>query len=709
MSELTIPSFLTSGKTHSKDDIEKILNDRVNDACWINTNKKVSYCNVPCAFDIETTSFYDQWGDKAGLMYEWTIGINGAVIIGRTWDDLMDCFDRISKHMGLCSEKRMIFYVHNLAFEMQWISYRFNWEKVFAVDNRKPLYALTDTGIEFRCSYILSGYSLKKLGDELQVYKVQKMVGDLDYDLIRHSGTVMTDKELKYCENDVRVVMAYIQEEIERNGSITRIPLTNTGYVRKYCRDEVLYEHGNHKTNTDKFWTYRRLMKALTLDEATLLQCVRAFQGGFTHASAFYSGDLLEDVHSIDFTSAYPAVMVTEKYPMGSCDHIKISSPEHFYDNIRLYCCMFDVRITGLEATFFYDNYLSSSRCHRMTGEVLNNGRVVSADSLITTMTDVDFQIIKRTYKWQKFEVTNFRRWRRGYLPTDLVKSILHLYRNKTELKGVEGMETEYLRSKGMLNSVYGMCVTSVLMPERNFTQETGWTSTPPDISDAVQSYNDNIRRFLYYPWGIFVTAYCRYNLWTGISRIKTDYVYSDTDSIKFMNYEKHKGYIDAFNANVERKLRKACEYHGIPFEYVAPKTKEGVVKMLGVWDYEGKYDLFKTLGAKRYATYKDGKFSITVSGVNKKVAAPWLRSQKEDIREVFDLFEEGLYIPKEYTGKMTHTYIDYPQDGIIEDYNGVKGEYHELSSVHLEPADYSMSIALEYLQYLMGIREKEN
>ena len=75
----------------------------------------------------------------------------------------------------------------------------------------------------------------------------------------------------------------------------------------------------------------------------------------------------------------------------------------------------------------------------------------------------------------------------------------------------------------------------------------------------------------------------------------------------------------------------------------------------------------------------------------------------------MFDLFEEGLYIPKEYTGKMTHTYIDYPQDGIIEDYNGVKGEYHELSSVHLEPADYSMSIALEYLQYLMGIREKEN
>ena len=199
------PAFLTSGKIHSFDEVEKILDDRITDGSWVNTNKKTSYCNIPCAFDIETTSFYDQWGDKAGLMYEWTLGINGAVIVGRTWDELLECFDRITKHMGLCSEKRMIFYVHNLSFEMQWISYRFNWEKVFAVDNRKPLYALTDTGIEFRCSYILSGYSLKKLGDELQVYKVQKMVGDLDYDKIRHSGTVMTEKELKYCENDVRM------------------------------------------------------------------------------------------------------------------------------------------------------------------------------------------------------------------------------------------------------------------------------------------------------------------------------------------------------------------------------------------------------------------------------------------------------------------------------------------------------------------------
>lgn len=91
---------------------------------------------------------------------------------------------------------------------------------------RKPIYGITKTGLEFRCSYLLSGYSLAKLGEQLHKYKCEKLVGDLDYSLLRHSKTPLTQKEIGYCLNDIKVVMCYIQELIERYKGITKLPIT---------------------------------------------------------------------------------------------------------------------------------------------------------------------------------------------------------------------------------------------------------------------------------------------------------------------------------------------------------------------------------------------------------------------------------------------------------------------------------------------------
>ena len=69
----------------------------------------------------------------------------------------------------------------------------------------------------------------------------------MDYSLIRHSNTELTEKELGYCINDVLVVVAYIQETIEREGNITKIPLTKTGYVRNYTRNNCMYNGDTNK------------------------------------------------------------------------------------------------------------------------------------------------------------------------------------------------------------------------------------------------------------------------------------------------------------------------------------------------------------------------------------------------------------------------------------------------------------------------------
>lgn len=686
-------------------DIDSLLDD----IKFVKNNKKISYANVSCSFDIEVSSFdrYDPDNDeneKCSCMYCFVFGINGKCIIGRTWEEALYLFNKVSEYYQLDNEKRMIFYVHNLAYEFQFIRKLFQWDKIFSLSQRKPLQCITDIGIEFRCSYLLSGYSLETVGKNLTKYKVDKMVGDLNYDLIRHSETPMTDKEYGYVLHDGLVVMAYIQEQIEDLGNILKLPLTKTGFVRNYCRNQCMYE-GGHKHNIQKFVHYNRIMKSLTINSVKEYeQLKRAFQGGFTHANAFYTNKVSNDVTSYDFTSSYPAVMIAEKFPMSSGRLINIHSFDEFIKYLKLYCCLFDITFINLESSTSIEHPLSSSKCWATKNINIDNGRIVDADEVSTTITETDFFIIRKFYKWKSIKIKNFRIYKKGYLPHDFVKSILDLYVKKTTLKGVEGMEVEYMKSKENLNSCYGMCVTDICRPEITY-ENNEWGLTQPDIEESLQKYNNSKRRFLFYAWGIWVTAYARRNLFSGIYEFGDDYIYSDTDSIKARNVEKHLDYINNYNNNMLSKLEKAMIHHHLPLDLIQPKTIEGKTKIIGFWDYDGLYKKFKTLGAKRYMVqYDDNHVSLTVSGLNKKITVPYLEKQCKKNQTPFDLFKDGLFVPKEYTGKNIHTYIDYEQSGEIIDYLGNKSTFHELSGVHMEGAEYSLSLSDSYIDYLMGI-----
>lgn len=712
------PDFLNNDRIYKPTEIKEVLKLVRHYFRFSYLNKKTKYFNVPCSFDIETSSFFRSTGntpEKVAIMYEWTFGIYGEVIVGREWGEFIEMMDTLARELDLNQNKRLICFIHNASYEFQFMRKWFEWENVFSLDNRKPIYMLTTTGIEFRCSYLLSGYSLEKLGDELRTYKVRKLVGFLDYEKIRHSKTPLTPDELAYCVNDVKVVMAYIAERMETDGDISRLPLTKTGYVRAYCRNSCFYEPGKSRKKSFKRLRYMDIMKGLRLTPDEYKQLTRAFQGGFTHANPFYSGKLLNDITSFDFTSSYPCVMVAEKFPMSSGEKIEITTQEQFEKNIQLYCCLFDIEFVGLQSKLFFDSYISVSRCWDTKNVVVNNGRVVSAEHLRTTITEQDFLIIKKFYTWDGFRVGTFRRYKKDYLPTDFVKAILKLYSDKTTLKGVDGKEIEYLKSKEMLNSCYGMAVTAVVRPEIIYTND--WCEpTEPDYEDEIKKYNGSRSRFLFYPWGVWVTAYARRNLFSGICEFANDYVYADTDSVKVLNANNHMDYINKYNKLIREQLKRAMAYHGIDADAIEPETNEHIKKCLGVWDFDGHYDLFKTLGAKRYMVKysndernkkKDrGQYNLTVSGLNKKVCVPYLLNKYGD--NIFDAFTNDLYIPPEYTGKNTHTYIDERRTGVITDYLGTPAPYDELSGVHLEKSDYSLSISREYLDYILSVDEIE-
>ena len=695
-------------------DLQELDEIEINLVSKFDTNSKSvkKYLNIECAFDIETTSVMLENEQKFAFMYEWTFGIKDKRFIcyGRTWEEFKQLCRDLQEYFLLDENQILVIYVHNLSYEFQFMRKYFQWENVFSVDERKPIKAVCSYGIEFRDSYILSGYSLEKLAENLVSHNIKKLVGDLDYSLCRTYETELTENELNYCNNDVEIVLAYISEQISQYGDITKIPMTNTGRVRKFVRDKCYFTEKSHKKSSKgKYNRYRELMKELVLTADDYIMLKKCFMGGFTHASMLHVNKVLKDVASIDFTSSYPYVMLSEKFPMSKPEKIKPTKEEFLnYVNDENTGLMFVVRFTGIQSKLSFETYISESKCEILENPIINNGRVFKADKLQTTITDIDFKIICQCYSWETIEIANVHNFYMQYLPKPVLMAIIELYGNKTTLKGVEGKEVEYLLSKGMLNSVYGMCVTDIVRNEIQYTDDWNIQKyTQETMIEQIEKYNESNNRFLYYAWGVWVTAYARKNLWNGIIAMGVDYVYSDTDSVKFLHYEKHKDYINRYNKDVERKLKRMCEFRNIEFDLLQPKTKKGVTKLIGVWDFEGIYTHFKTLGAKRYLVREnDGNLHLTCAGLSKQNGLQYmLRICNNDYNKVFTYFDDNLYIPDIETGKNTHTYIDEAITATITDYQNHTTEITALSGVHLSPCEFTLSISKRYSKFLQDLR----
>lgn len=660
-----------------------------------NNKSETEYANVACSFDTETTSTKVN-GQKAAFTYFWQFALSdNFYCYGRTWQDFRALINYVSSRLSLNPNHALICYVHNLSFEFQFMRKWFEWVSVFAVKDRTPIKAMTEQGIEFRDSYILSGLPLKLVAENLTSHTIKKLVGDLDYSLIRTDVTRVTEKELGYMLNDVIILIYYITEQIEQYGNIAKIPLTNTGRVRQAVKEKAFSKDNRYLT--------QKQMAMLTLTPKLYLKLKRAFAGGFTHANKNYVGKIVQGVQSMDFTSSYPTVLLSSnRYPMSRPLEYNFTDNERFIRDLHNQKMMFFFTATFKELVtkIDFENYLSKSKCFDTENLVENNGRVWMASKLSVTICSIDFEIIEKCYEWLDVEFSDITMFTCNYLPKYMLESVIEFYQQKTTLKGVEGKEREYLLYKGMLNSLYGMTVTDIAKPEITYKQE--WGKELVNLPKVIDDYNNDNYRFLYYPWGVVVTALARQNLWTGILELKNDYVYSDTDSVKFINAEKHTDYFKRYNKDITEKLKTMCEKKGFNYSDLAPKTVKGISKPLGVWDDDGFYTYFKTLGAKRYVLVENGNFKTTIAGLGKKAGADYLLEiSNNDPLQAMKNFKIGLFVPAGETGKNTHTYIDDEFIGNVTDYQGVTRETESLSSVHLEPTSFKMTISKTFAEFL--------
>lgn len=517
--------------------------------------KRDFYDNNIYTFDIETTSYYifndeiypaieyEKLNEKEkkecvfkSTMYIWQFGINDQIYYGRTWTEFINFLKRLEENVR---ELKYIF-VHNLSFEFQYLKNILHFSDVLARKSHKVMSAkCRDYNIIFKCTFFLSNSALKEL-PKICKLDVEKKVGDLDYSKLRHSKTILTEKELSYCEYDCLVVYKYILKELEVYKTVKKIPNTSTGKVRRELSEVI-------RTNA----MYKRIVRcAVNTNPKIYNLLMRAFAGGYTHANYIYSDEILKNVDSYDETSAYPYVLVTHKFPSSEFKKCYIKKRNDMIDKL---CYLVVVKFNNIKSKY-YNNFISASKCSKIKNGKYDNGRVISADSLEMTLTDIDFYLILDTYECE-YEIIESYYCKYNYLPLAFIKFVLEKYKKKTEYKDIDEMYVEYQKEKNKFNALYGMSVTRMIRDNVIYDDDTKtWSEVPLKNEDIIEKLNEEKKKgFLSFAYGVWVTAYARDNLIRRVIELDDYVCYCDTDSIKLVEgYDK--SVFDKYNESVKKK-----------------------------------------------------------------------------------------------------------------------------------------------------------
>lgn len=296
--------------------------------------KRKDFSNIIYGLDIETTTI--ELNDKKGsFMYSFCVGCLNLensfyknLYLGRTYNDLDNYLFNLNE-TAVAEDKQYIIYIHNFSYEFSFFS---NNSKFFKKYNKndikqnlflkanKPLYVRCGN-LEFRCSYLLLDKSIRAIGKDIGLEKL-----DFNYTKIRTPLTRLEDKEIEYNYRDVEIMLKGIYRLYNLNEYITsanQIPYTKTGIMRFNCEQNpqvnVTNEYVNKYGETKKSKCMRLnkylcgLEKAKTKEQ--LLFWETLFQGGLVYSNAKYIGEVLKNLASFDFASDYPYQMLTRYFP----------------------------------------------------------------------------------------------------------------------------------------------------------------------------------------------------------------------------------------------------------------------------------------------------------------------------------------------------------------------------------------------------------
>lgn len=398
-------------------------------------------------------------------------------------------------------------------------------------------------------------------------------------------------------QNGICKMLKHKISEAERSGTLG---LTTAGEVR--ARIHAAFDKSR--------WNKERIGNLL-FDNAASYKYVmhRAYRGGWVFASPGDYGPC--DIY--DITSAHIYHMLTETYPCKKFEvaqKVKDLKELHRMYISRGFAVLADITFTNLRKI----------EGHGLENKALTQGVVLidasrhieQAAKATVLLTEIDLDVYKYLYTWDRAEVNSVLVARKDKLPAYLRNTLLQLYVDKAEKKAAE---EDYTAEKRRLNIVYGACASKINMTEYGTTK---------DIDAQYQT--ERYKKILSPLWAVWTAAYTRRQqalMYSRINTKKSPCVYGDTDSV----------IIDA--SNVEEAVAVKYYIESVNDDIITRNVARGLPGELGTWDIKHVKKM-RVIRAKQYAYIdEDDKTVVKASGIRKKAA--------EDMS--FDNFCEGVEI----------------------------------------------------------------
>ena len=534
--------------------------------------------------------------------------------------------------------------------------------------------------IEFRECLGLWGNSLYDIAKNYT--KTKKLKGDLEFkdkdgnNVQRNTKTILTEKEMQYCINDVQILSELGLLTFERFKG-KPIPYTATGIIRNEVKSRIQAKGKIVFKSTKE--TVQRIYPH-TLREYNIAMKY-LFCGGLTHSNYDYVGEHMYDIQCADLTSDYPSCMCRFSYPAGTllqnCDISDMYKYPHWYglftfNNVR--------PKTG-------HTQVSEHKLIRGVNVTLDNGRVYSADKIVLYLNEIDFEVFNMFYKYDDdFAIRDIHCFTQSKpIPKELFDVLFEQYLKKAQLKADGKQDTpEYIDSKKIVNGCFGFTATRIYITEvehkngdltekkrikeyqsiminrntKQYRKSHVYTLKP----QTEQLFHELTKNIWLSPFiAVYTTSYARRILADVITRFPDCVVQYDTDSIyfKMCHYQSNEvyEYLQEYN---ERIIEENKQIFDNPLYYD-----------LGTWDFDKPCTQFKCLGAKRYLKKQGGKIKMVAAGCKAKAFVQYCDKNHLDY---FETFDKNMLLDEFSSMKTTLKYYDKkdkPYTDTITDYQG--------------------------------------
>ena len=482
-----------------------------------------------------------------------------------------------------------------------------------------------------------------------------------------------------------------------------------------------------------------------------------AYTGGFTHANRKYLGVIMKNVGSIDLVSAYPSVMVVKKfvneYTYKVTPGEQVINPKTGFIDDKKNGYLLKVKYTNLEAKYGI-SLISTSKCKELEygeefnrktqREYIDNGRLIKCESCVMYIYDMDFNNIRKLYNYDNVEILEGWRGIKERIPDSLLFTVLKFYRDKCYYKALlntidrnkepekyDEIACKLKIAKTKLNSIYGctaMDEWKYSMTEYyeefvrdNASEEEKKQDETDAFNEWINTYIGNRKTVSGFTVGGQITSYVREQIIDAILIIGPDnFIYSDTDSIKFRLENVTEEMIAKINKNMQDELDKAMDeiiplakHYGIETSwynevFIDDESKKMNLVIsrknnLNKFELEAKFIYFKTLGAKRYVCFSEDRIDgvqktyymhCTVAGIPKNSIRKYLQRGTGNRIKQLNRFNKGIYIDKKESHKATSVYIrNYELD------NKVKSNTETYKGIL--PLELAMHTGYEYFEYI--------